>query len=377
MHDYLNSILGVTLFKKFLKKIATPMEEYTVHIVNDISLTDDLICVLRQRNFKTTVHKSFPNLIVTSPRGPYKLSFLREYKEMVIDNRAAEMVYQGSDIYIPGVRRANKIKKGDIVKVVNQKKIAVAKAEAKLSHNEILNKERGIAAENLQSPFNVPSLEKDNLHKFPVYFQSIPAYLTTLNLNPQPNDRILDCCAAPGNKTIHLSELTNSKAKIIAVDRSKNRVQKIDEKIAKFKIKNISTQVGNIIHLSKQWTVKFDKILIDPPCSALGLRPRLNVETTLKDIYNYAKYQKAIFYACDKLLKKNGIVVYSTCTVSTQENEGIINYAVNNLQYKVLEQNIKLSNLGSIDESFNYNVQRFIPGIHKTVGYFIAKLEKK
>ncbi|MHA1828150.1 MAG: methyltransferase domain-containing protein [Candidatus Heimdallarchaeaceae archaeon] len=365
------------MFKKFLKKIVTPMEEYTMHIVNDMSLTDDLICVLQQRNFKATVHKSFPNLIVTSPRGPYKLSFLKEYKEMVVDNRAAEMVYQGSDVYIPGVRRANKIKKGDIVKVVNQKKIAVAKAEAKLNHNEILNKKRGIAAENLQSPFNVPSLEKDNLHKFPVYFQSIPAYLTTLNLDPQPHDRILDCCAAPGNKTIHLSELTNSKARIIAVDRSKNRVQKIDEKIAKFKIKNISTQVGNIIHLSKQWTVKFDKILIDPPCSALGLRPRLNVETTLKDIHNYAKYQKAIFYACDKLLKKNGTVVYSTCTVSTQENEGIINYVVNNLQYKVLEQNVKLSNLGSIDESFNYNVQRFIPGIHKTVGYFIARLKKK
>ncbi|MCG3224260.1 MAG: RsmB/NOP family class I SAM-dependent RNA methyltransferase, partial [Candidatus Heimdallarchaeota archaeon] len=206
--------------------------------------------------------------------------------------------------------------------------------------------------------------------------QSLPAYLTSINLEPEPNEKILDCCAAPGNKTIHLNELSKNRATIIAVDRSRNRMQKLNEKIAKHRLKNIQTKVGDIVKLSKSWDVKFDKILIDPPCSSLGLRPRLVHNIDVKMIKSIAKYQKAIFFACDKLLKNNGTIVYSTCTVTKEENEEIIHHAIEDMDYRVVEQKFVFSQTNISIADFAYPVQRFIPGIDNTLGYFIAKLQK-
>ena len=173
-----------------------------------------------------------------------------------------------------------------------------------------------------------------------------------------------------------MNELTNSEAKITAVDRSKKRIEKLSEKIAKFKLKNIEVKTGNIIDLSKEWTVKFDKILIDPPCTALGLRPRLLLETDKKTIHSTAIYQKTIVHACNNLLKTNGTMIYSTCTITKEENENIIDYAVN-LGYEVVDQKYTVATSKILNEDAFYPIQRFIPGEDKTLGYFIAKLKKK
>jgi len=297
-------------------------------------------------------------------------------KEIVLDNRAAEMVYQGSNIFVPGVKRANRVKKGENIKAVNQVQIPVAKGLSLMSHNDMLNAKKGIAAQNIKSPFKVPNLEQVNLKDFPAYFQSLPAYLTSVNLDPQHGEKILDCCAAPGNKTLHLSELAKEKATIVAVDRSKNRLRKLEEKIQTHHVKNIETQVGDIIKLSKNWSVKFDRILVDPPCTSLGLRPRLVLNTDKKTIQATADYQKAILYSCNNLLKLGGTLVYSTCTITKEENEEVIDYGIKKLGLKVIEQEYTEPYMGSIDKNLNYPVQRFVPGEHKTLGFFIAKLFK-
>lgn len=375
LREYLESILGFEMTKKYLSAITTPMEDYTLHIFQKQELADSIIERILECEFKAYQHPDFLNLIITQPKGPFKIESQEILKEIIVDNRAAEMIYQGSDIFVPGIKRANKVKENDLVYVKNQKGIVVAKAEALMSHNTILTKNKGIAAKNLESYYKVPSVSQLGLDDYPVYFHSFPAYLTSLNLNPQKGEKILDCCAAPGNKTIHLSELNKGTGNIIAVDRSKTRLAHLMKKISKFRIKNITAVVGNIIELSKQWTVKFDKILLDPPCTALGLRPRLVLETTKKTIETTAKYQKAILFACNQLLKPGGELVYSTCTITKEENEDVI-YQASDVELEIIDQDYKDLKIVSTDLESHPYIQRFIPGRDKTLGYFIAKLKK-
>ena len=377
MKEYLLNLLGKKRRRKFLQKIITPTEDYSLHIYQEVSIVDKILDLLHQNGFSAKVHEVFPNLIICTPKGKFKLKSTEHLKEIIVDNRAAEMVYQGANVFVPGVKRANRVKKNDIVKIINQQGTIVAKAKALMNHHEMLNKKNGIAAKNLVSPYKVPSLEQFGLRNYPVFFQSIPAFLTTMNLEPKSNETILDCCAAPGNKTLHLSELLENKSKIMAVDRSEKRMKKLRNKIEQFKIKNISIKIGNIIDLSETWTVKFDKILIDPPCSSLGLRPRLVFNTSVRRIRDLSKYQKAILYACNNLLKSGGTIVYSTCTITKEENEEIISKFAEKHNFQVLEQQYKLSKMRSISEEYDLPFQRFLPGMDNTLGYFIAKLRKK
>lgn len=376
MQQYFSDLLGKTLASQYLEKIVTPMEDYTIHIFENLSVADTVLEILHEHEFKAYIHRDFPNLIVSKPKGCFNLDEVEASKEIVVENKAAEMVYQGSDVFVPGVKRANKVKAGDLVKVVNQKNILVAEAQALMKHHDILVKKQGIAAKNLLSPYKVPSVEQQELHHLPLYFQSFPAFLTSVNLDPKPGEKILDCCAAPGNKTIHLSELSNRKAKIVAVDRSGNRMRKLEDKIRKFNIKNIETVVGDITSLSREWILKFDKIMIDPPCTSLGLRPRLVMECSKNIIKSTSQYQKSILFACNKLLKAGGEIIYSTCTITEEENEEVIDYALEKLNLKIKEQSKVFSDTRLEDERRTYPVQRFIPGKHNTLGYFIAKLQK-
>ncbi len=374
--EYVEELFGDILAKNYFEKISTPMEEYTLHVFQKYELMERIEDSFKQIGYETKVHNKFPNVIVTKPKGPFPLEFEENMKEMIVDNRAAEMIYQGSDIFIPGVKRANKVRADDIVKVMNQVKIPVAKAQALLNHHDMLVQGKGVAARNLLSPFKVPNLQQAGLDDFPAYFQSLPAYLTSMNLEPEPNEKILDCCAAPGNKTIHLNELSKNRATIIAVDRSKNRMQKLNKKIEKYQLKSIQTKVGDIVKLSKSWSMKFDKILVDPPCTSLGLRPRLILETSKTIIKATATYQKAILHSCNDLLKPGGALVYSTCTITKEENEEVLDYACKKLKLKIVDQQHTSPNMGSIGENRTYPVQRYIPGEHNTLGFFIAKAIK-
>ncbi|MHA1684968.1 MAG: methyltransferase domain-containing protein [Candidatus Heimdallarchaeaceae archaeon] len=376
LHLYLIETLGSTLTKRYLKAVASPQEMYTLHIFSKYEDIDGIIELLRHHKYKASIHPEFQNLIVITPKGPFTVDVSNVLKEIIVDNRASEMIYQGANVFVPGIKRANKVKKGDIVKIRGQHGIIVAKAKALMNHNKMLATKKGIAAKTIEAPYQVPSLTELGLEKEPVYFQSLPAYLVSMNIEPEPHERILDCCAAPGNKTIHLSELTGNNATIIAVDRSTKRLSKLEQKCHQFHLTNIRTVSGNIIELSKEWTLKFDKIIVDPPCTALGLRPKLSIGFSKDTTTSTAKYQKAILFACNKLLKKGGTIVYSTCTITTSENEETIEYAISDLNLEIVEQQHRISSLRSLTDT-SFPVQRFIPGIHKTVGYFIAKLQKR
>lgn len=111
LFNYLNNLLGKKVSKKYLKSIITPMEKYTLHIFKNYEEVDVILKKLHEHEYKAHVNKRFQNLIEVKPKGPFKLIIEEELKEIVVDNIASEMIYQGADVFIPGIKRANKVKK--------------------------------------------------------------------------------------------------------------------------------------------------------------------------------------------------------------------------------------------------------------------------
>ncbi len=372
---YLHSALGEKLASIYFDAIITPMTDYTLHFYSDYDLIDNVSKEFEKQGFKNRINEKFNNLLVIKPKGPFKIKKDNNIKTITVDNIASEMIYQGADLFVPGIKRISKISKGTIVNIQSQNKVFVAEGFTLMNHVEISSKEHGIAVKNIKSPYQVPSKNDKKIKNSSAYFQSIPSYLVSLNLEPKKGDTILDACAAPGGKTLHISEITQNQSKIIAIDRSSNRLSKLKEKIKKLKLQNISCIVGDILKITKDLP-KFDKILVDPPCSALGVRPRLHFDVNKKQIQDIANYQKAILTACNERLKENGTIIYSTCSITPEENEEVIMFAQNKLNLKVVEPSVPYSSMGSIKADFTFPVLRFIPGVHKTAGFFISKLKK-
>lgn len=133
----------------------------------------------------------------------------------------------------------------------------------------------------------------------------------------------------------------------------------------------------------------FDKILLDPPCSALGLRPKLFVaQQSLRELEKHASYQRKFADQAVKLLKPGGYMTYSTCTINSSENEGVVNYILNKFPCMELVPievartsefgSSGLAGCGLNDEQRNM-VRRFDPSDCKqdTMGFFIARLLKQ
>ena len=157
-----------------------------------------------------------------------------------------------------------------------------------------------------------------------ISFQDEASQAVVATLNPQPHDRILDLCAAPGSKSCQMAELTNDEATIISVDIHPHRVALIEENMKRLRLKRIHPLVGDATKLNYALLGgKFDKILLDAPCSGLGVIRR-KPDLLLKENGNYIDellvLQATLLDHAVTLLNDHGILVYSTCTWNKKEN---------------------------------------------------------
>lgn len=185
-------------------------------------------------------------------------------------------------------------------------------------------------------------------------------------LDPKQSSKILDLCAAPGTKTSYIGEYTKNKANIIANDISKDKLSLINENIDRLGLKNIKLTSFDASVFNKEYENAFDYVLVDAPCSGLGVmgrKPEIRYNRTIDDIKTLAKLQRDILDNAIKYLKKDGILVYSTCTVGNIENK-------DNFSYLSAIDNLKLMPIDGKDyiEYVNY--------IDKTDGFFISKFKK-
>ena len=363
--------------KKLIFSLSKPVKNFSLRITLTTTSREIIIDDLEQIGWKTKIHNTLKDMITVETIGPMDVPYLQHAPRIVIDKIAAESILTGSDLFGLGIINVPKFNAGEIVSLVSQKDQIVAIGKSKT--NSKYPKKPGIAVLNMRSFYKVPSLR--NLSFFDsgkAYSQSIPAAYTVHILDPKPGEKIIDLCAAPGGKSTGAAILSNNKAKIISFDRSKKRLKKMEEIIKNEKLKNIKTVNVYSLEYLKNHKIKADKVIVDPTCSAIGVRPKIYEETTTKEILSAANYQKSFLKMAAEIVRKKGTITYSKCTLEPEENEKNIAYAVNELGLKLVEPDF---NLGTIGEETNDGLileymRRFYPDESDTVGFFVAKLSK-
>lgn len=185
-------------------------------------------------------------------------------------------------------------------------------------------------------------------------------------LNPGQNSNILDICAAPGTKTTYIAEYTENTGKILANDISFNKLDLIMENINRLDLRNIELTNFDARVYKDEYNEKFDYILVDAPCSGLGVmarKPEIRYNRSLEDIEKLAELQREIITNAIKYLKVGGVLVYSTCTIGNIENK-------ENFDYVKKMENMEVIPIDGKDYI------EFVSFKENTDGFFISKFKK-
>ena len=152
--------------------------------------------------------------------------------------------------------------------------------------------------------------------------QDASSYLAAKNLGAMPNELVLDICAAPGGKTAVLAENMGNIGEIIAIDIHQHKIKLIDTNMKKLRIDIVKAIVMDARNVNKQGR-KFDKILVDVPCSGYGVirkKPEILYSKNRENVEELAKLQLEILNSAADILKDGGELIYSTCTITDEEN---------------------------------------------------------
>jgi len=210
-----------------------------------------------------------------------------------------------------------------------------------------------------------------------IYLQSLSSMIPPLIVSPKENESILDMTASPGSKTTQISNLSNGKALITAVEKNKIRAERLKHNINQQGAKRVNVMNEDARRLNDFF--QFDKVLLDAPCSGSGTL-NFNDEKVFTNfsqelVENSAKIQKQLLKKAIALTKLGGEIIYSTCSILKEENE------------KVIEEALKtnLVELVPISQDFKDNFETLETSIEGTLcikptknyeGFFIAKLKK-
>lgn len=175
-----------------------------------------------------------------------------------------------------------------------------------------------------------PFIEKGLLKKGICQVQDIAAGFAPFILDPQPNEKIYDLCAAPGTKSIMISDLTEGESDILAVDISGERLEKLAESALNFGAENIKIRRGDILELSLPLA---DAVLLDAPCTGTGVlskRADLRWRRDEEGLTNAVELQAQLLEEAANMVKRGGRLVYSTCSIEPEENMGQIQQFLKN-----------------------------------------------
>lgn len=195
-------------------------------------------------------------------------------------------------------------------------------------------------------------------------------------LDLEEEETVLDLCAAPGGKTTHIAELLENSGEVLAFDLHENKLSLIEQNVDRLGIKNVKTEEMDACKLNTKLISHADKILIDVPCSGLGIirkKPEIKWNKTRQQLKDLVPIQREIMENAWKYLKPGGTLVYSTCTLNKEENEDNIKWFLSN-NSDAKEQKIFLGN----KDNFIYNQNgslTILPNEYMD-GFYVAKIKK-
>ncbi len=146
-------------------------------------------------------------------------------------------------------------------------------------------------------------------------------------LAPKPGETVADVCAAPGTKTIHLAALMQNSGKVVAMDPHAARLKLVSQAAARLGVSIVECHGGSAEALAPKFTGRFDRVLVDAPCSNLGVvrrNPDVKWRRSEADLAGLRQRQSAILEAAASMCRPGGILVYATCSLEPEENEGVV-----------------------------------------------------
>ncbi|KKP65655.1 MAG: RNA methylase, NOL1/NOP2/sun family [candidate division WS6 bacterium GW2011_GWE1_34_7] len=229
------------------------------------------------------------------------------------------------------------------------------------------------------------------------YIQDLSSILVTIILNPKPKDKILDMCSAPGSKTTHIADLTNNKADIMANELEVSRTNSLRNVIDQFGAENTKITLSDGRDFGKKYPDYFDKVLLDAPCSGEGriyMRgPKPLRFWSIKKVKSLSMVQEQLLESAFITLKTGGTLIYSTCTLEPEENEGVVTSLLKKHKNAKVEEIELIESKGFKDFKkyvspgiVHWSGNDYDPSVKKSIrilpssemmGFYIAKIAKK
>ena len=224
------------------------------------------------------------------------------------------------------------------------------------------------------------------------YVQELSSMMPIIALNPQQQELVLDLCAAPGSKTTQTSAFMQNTGTIIANDNRLDRIQILASNLERCGCMNVIVTRNDGVQICERLAgigMRFDKIIVDAPCSAEGnirSNPKTLLMWNIKMIEKLGRMQKKLALSAFQLLKDGGEMVYSTCTHAPEENEAVVGFLVKNFNAKIEKISLPLKcrqgitgwQNGKLEFSQELkNACRIYPQDNDTEGFFIAKVRRR
>ena len=218
-----------------------------------------------------------------------------------------------------------------------------------------------------------------NLERLPAfqqgkfYIQDAAARLAVRVANIAPGSRVLDCCAAPGGKSFAAAIDMKNQGQIISCDIHPHKIRLIEAGRNRLGLSIIEPQLQDATECQTEWLERFDVVLVDVPCSGLGIirkKPDIRYKHEAA-IDGLPRIQQTILDNCSQYVRRGGVLVYSTCTLLRQENEGVVEAFLKTHPQFCIES-FDLPEIG-----LQPGRMTFWPHVHGTDGFFIAKLRRE
>ena len=247
-------------------------------------------------------------------------------------------------------------------------------------------KTQGVQAEQsalLEEALLVSELGEQELPDLPAFqegfftVQDVSSMLVARAMAPQAGQRVLDLCSAPGGKTTHIAEVMKNRGEVIAQDIYPHKVKLIEENALRLGTNIVHALEGDALAFREEWQNAFDHVLLDAPCSGTGIirkKPEIRYNRKPEDIQSLSTLQLELLERAKAYVKNHGQLIYSTCTMEYEENEGVLEHFLSrNPEFSLVDAKAR------IPESLRGDGQtiRIFPSGNGLDGFFIAVMIKR
>lgn len=234
--------------------------------------------------------------------------------------------------------------------------------------------ENALQIENYNSIQSVPGYREG-------YFavQDESSMLAVLCAGMEKGMKVLDVCAAPGGKTMFAADRLKGTGQVTACDISEYKVGRMKENMARMQLSNVTTLVHDATQVKEEWIEKMDVVIADVPCSGLGVigkKSDIKYNCSMEGINKLRNIQREILTTVQQYVKPGGILLFSTCTITAEENQENADWFAENFpfSYESLTPYLPEELAGTTAEK---GYLQLIPGMHETDGFFIARFRKR